>query len=153
MSQIICFLFSWLLFGLTNCFSIIWYTEQFCKFLVNQASLWGHSVFKTNRRISSFQSYKNHFCSFHIAGEIKPKTFWPFFWNTLYMRLFLSFIHVIHLQDTRSLKTSGAFVFGEYLKNRNCFSFEINMQVLRLVRLVYIKNTIAKKGIYILVGV
>ena len=32
-------------------------------------------VFKTNRRILSFQPYKNIFCSFHITGDIKPKTF------------------------------------------------------------------------------
>ena len=38
--------------------------KLFCLYLSNQISLTGRFVFKTNGKISSITSHKDHFCSF-----------------------------------------------------------------------------------------
>ena len=41
--------------------------KLFCLLLSNQISLRGHFVFKTNGRISSMSSYKDHCCGFCVS--------------------------------------------------------------------------------------
>ena len=48
--------------------------KLFCLYLSNQISLRGRFVFKTNGRISSITSYKDHCCSFFTSWVIKQKT-------------------------------------------------------------------------------
>ena len=45
--------------------------KLFCLYLSNQISLRGRFVFKTNGRISSITSYKDHCCSFFTSWVIK----------------------------------------------------------------------------------
>ena len=44
--------------------------KLFCLLLTNQISLRGRFVFKTNGRISSITSYKDHWCSFYTSWVI-----------------------------------------------------------------------------------
>ena len=48
--------------------------KLFCLYLSNQISLRGRFVFKTNGRISSITSYKDHYCSFFTSWVIKQQT-------------------------------------------------------------------------------
>ena len=45
--------------------------KLFCLYLSNQITLRGRFVFKTNGRITSFTSYKDHCCSLFTSWEIK----------------------------------------------------------------------------------
>ena len=47
--------------------------KMFCLYISNQISLRGRFVFKTNGRISSFTSYKDHYCSFFTSWVIKQQ--------------------------------------------------------------------------------
>ena len=50
--------------------------KLFCLYLSNQISLKGRFVFKTNSRITSITSYKEHCCSFFTTWEIKQQKCW-----------------------------------------------------------------------------
>ena len=55
----------------TKCNFFKKHPKLFCLYLSNQISLRGRFVFKTNGRISSITSYKDHCCSFFTSGVIK----------------------------------------------------------------------------------
>ena len=70
----------WLLSYKQNSFGFFWknwrsdffqkHPKSFCLYLSNQISLRGCFVFKTNGRVSSITSYKDHCCSFFTSWDI-----------------------------------------------------------------------------------
>ena len=64
----------WFLFEKKSTSEFIWkHPKLFCLYFSNQISLKGHFVFKTNGKISSIPSYKDHCCSFFTSWVIKQQ--------------------------------------------------------------------------------
>ena len=62
--------FGYFLKNLRFWFFFLKHPKLFCLYLSNQILLKGHFVFKTNGRISSVTSYKDHCCSFFTSWVI-----------------------------------------------------------------------------------
>ena len=112
-------------------FQFFWkHTKLFCLYLSNRISLRGVFIFKTNGRISSITSYKDHCCSFFTSWVIKQQKSWIFTISkihpTLCVQYIFSFFRCFGLCGVPYI----SWIFHEFLIFRaelSCFSFNFTL--------------------------